>query len=273
VTRVQPLSGEKLVMKLKPHPLAFWHLYAISLLLIFLGYALERIYVLVAGFRLRLPLPFLQQYNAVNVLVFWAVLIGTGIVIGLVYLRITSLLVFSTIALIGTLLTEYFKMPLEVHLWLLAACGLAGFAFAEFYRRGHNYYITNLRVVMEKSFISYDSRQFTYNRIEDLAIVQGLLGRVLNYGTIVPVTASGFGLGEDSASAGIGGALGVGGRRSLPVGAGIGLSASGGRAVLIPRGRTYHTLYGISRPREVQHAIAMIIQGQVPSKQAVGPYL
>jgi len=260
-------------MKLKPHPLAFWHLYAISLLLVALGYVMERIYALVAGFTLRLPLPFLQQYNAVNVLVFWGVLVGAGVIIGLVYLRVTSLLIFSAIALSGTLLTEYFKMPLQVHLWLLVVCGLAGIAFAEFYRRGHNYYITNLRVVMEKSFISYDSRQFTYNRIEDLAIVQGLLGRVLNYGTIVPVTASGFGLGEDSASAGIGAGLGVGGKRLSPVGAGVGFSAGGGRAVLIPRGRTYHTLYGIPRPREVQHAIALIIQGQVPPKQTVGPYL
>ncbi len=89
---------------------------------------------------------------------------------------------------------------------------------------------------------------------------------------MIPVTGSGFGLGEDSASLGIGGAVGVGGKRILPVGGGLSFSASGGRAVLMPRGRTYHTLYGIPRPREVQQAIVMIMmQGQVPEKPTVRP--
>jgi hypothetical protein len=273
VTRAQPLPGEKLVMKMKPHPLAFWHLYAISGLLILLGYLIARIYVYLAGFKLGLPIPILQQQNVSNILVLWVLLLGTSIILGFVYLRATSILVFGAIALAGTVLTEYFKMPLDVHYWLLIVCGLAGFVFVEFYRRGHNYYVTNLRIVMEKSFLSYDSRQFAYNKIEDLAVVQGVLGRVLNYGTVIPVTASGFGLGEDSASLGIGGGGGIGGKHGVPVGGGVSFSASGGRAVLIPRGRTYHTLYGIPRPREVQHAIVMIMQGQMPQKQTIGPYL
>jgi hypothetical protein len=274
VTRAQPLPGEKLVMKLKPHPLAFWHLYAISGLLILFGYLIERMYAYIAGFKLRLPLPFVQQYNIANILVLWTLLVGAAIIIGFAYLRATSLLVFSAIAFTGTVMTEYLKMPLDTHYWLLTICGLVGFVLTEFYRRGHNYYVTNHRIVMEKSFLSYDSRQFAYSKIEDLAVVQGVLGRVLNYGTVIPVTGSGFGLGEDSASLGIGGAVGVGGKRILPVGGGLSFSASGGRAVLMPRGRTYHTLYGIPRPREVQQAIVMIMmQGQVPEKPTVGPYL
>lgn len=273
MNRAEPLSGERLIMKLKPHPLAFWHLYAVSGLLILLGYLIDRIYVIVSGLRLKVPIPFFQQYNVTNILILWGVLIGAAIIIGLIYIRVTSLLIFGAIALTGTVLTEFFKMSLEVHFWLLALCGLAGFAFAEFYRRGHNYYVTNLRVIMEKSFVTYDSRQFTYDRINDLAIVQGVLGRILNYGTVIPVTASGFGLGEDSASAEIGGGVAIGGRRSMPLGGGLGLSASGGRAVLIPRGRTYHTLYGIPRPREVQHAIAAMMQSQTLPKQTQGPYI
>ena len=262
MTRAEPLPGETLIMKLKPHPLAFWHLFAISGLLVFLGYLIGQLYLLTARFKLRIPIPFLEQYNLSNILIFWGVLLGVAIVIGLVYMRVTSLLLFGAIALAGTVLTEYFKMPLDVHVWLLVICGLMGFCMAEFYRRGHNYYITNLRLIMERNFISYDSRQLTYDKINDLALVQGMLGRVLNYGTVVPVTASGFGLGEDSASAAILSGLGVGtGTRSLG-NVGFGLSATGGRAVQIPRGRTYHTLYGVPRPRQVQEAIARMIQRQ-----------
>lgn len=266
--RTEPLPGEKLILKLKPHPLAFWHLFVISGLMIFLGYFVKQLYLYAAGSKLRIAIPFLQQYNLANVLVLWCVLIGAAIVIGLIYVRITSVILFGAIALAGTMLTEYFKMPLEVHFWLLVFCGLIGFALTEFYRRGHNYYITTIRLIMEKSFVSYDSRQLTYGKINDLAMVQGLLGRIFNYGTVVPITASGFGLGEDLASAGIGSGIGIGGKLPSPVGLGFGFSASGGRAVQIPRGRTYHNLYGVPRPREVQETVARMIQGQ-----NLGPYL
>lgn len=260
VTKVEPLPGEQLVMKLKPHPLAFWHLFAVSGLLIILGYLLKQLYVLVAGFKLRIFIPFLQQYNVANILILWGMLIGAAIIVGLIYIRVTSLLAFGSIALVATILTEYFKMPLETHFWVLAISGFIGLSLTELYRRGHNYYITNLRLITERNFISYDSRQLTYDTINDLALVQGLIGRVLNFGTVIPVTASGFGLGEDSASAGIGVGAGIGGR--APLLPGVGLSASGERAAQIPRGRTYHTLYGVQGPREVQETIAMMIQKQ-----------
>jgi len=263
VTKAEPLPGEQLVMKLKPHPLAFWHLFAISGLLIVLGYLLRQLYILVAGFKFRIPVPFLEQYNVANVLILWGILIGVAIIVGLIYVRVTSLLAFGAIALVATILTEYFRMPLEAHFWVLVLSGFMGFSLTESYRRGHNYFITNLRLIMERNFISYDSRQFTYDKINDLALVQGLIGRILDFGTVIPVTASGFGLGEDSASAGIGTGIGTGGRAPLPLG--VGLSASGGRAVQIPRGRTYHTLYGVRRPREVQEAIARMIQKRMSS--------
>jgi len=261
VTKAEPLPGEQLVMKLKPHPLAFWHLFVVSGLLIVLGYLLRQLYVFVAGFKLRISLPLLQQYNVANILILWGMLIGVAIIVGLIYIRVTSLLAFGAVALVATILTEYFKMPLEIHFWVLVISGFMGLSLTEFYRRGHNYYITNLRLITEKDFVSYDSRQLTYDKINDLALVQGLIGRILNFGTVIPVTASGFGLGKDSASAGIGAGIGTG--SGAPLLPGVGLLASGERAVHIPRGRTYHTLYGDRRPREVQETIAKMIQKQM----------
>ncbi len=135
MTKAQPLPGEKLVMKMKPHPLAFWHLYAVSALLILLGYMIARVYPYLAGLKLSLPIPVLQQQNIPNILVLWVLLLGTSIILGFVYLRATSILVFGGIAFVGTVLTEYFKMPLDVHYWLLIVCGLVGFVFVEFYRK------------------------------------------------------------------------------------------------------------------------------------------
>jgi hypothetical protein len=260
--RVEPLPGEQLIMRLKPHPLAFWHLFAISGVLIILGFILRQLYFLVAGLKLPalLALPFLQQHNVINILILWSMSIGVAIAIGLVYVRLTPVLIFASIALVATVLTEYLKMPLETHSVILILSGLAGFLLTESYRRGHSYYITNLRLIMEKDFISYDSRQITYDRISDLALVQGLIGRILNYGTVVPVTLSGFGLGEDSAHAGIAAGT-AGGKASVSMA--VGLSASGGRAVQIPRGRTYHTLYGVPNPREAQQVIAQMIQKHI----------
>lgn len=266
MTRAEPLPGEQLIMKLKPHPLAFWHLFAVSGLLIVLGHVVRQLYALVAGLKLQIPI--LQSYNSANVLILWGVLVAAAVVIGLIYVRVTSLLAFGAIASAATIMTEYFKMPLETHYWLLVFSGLMGFVLTELYRRGHNYYVTNLRLVTESDFIFYNSRQLTYDKINDLALVQGPIGRILNFGTVIPVTASGLGLGEDSASAGIRTGIGIGGKASLPTGVGVGLSASGGRGVQIPRGRTYHTLYGVSRPREVLEAVARMIQ-----RQTSGPYL
>lgn len=77
--------------------------------------------------------------------------------------------------------------------WLLFICGVILFIVIYFYARGHKYCITNKRIIISKTFITREIRELSYDKITDIAIKQGLLGRLFNFGTIIPLTASGLG--------------------------------------------------------------------------------
>ncbi len=262
MTKIEPFPGEQLVMRLKPHFLSFWHLYVVCGLMVTLALLLKWIYGAMTnlqwlGFLSKIPV--LGRYNLPHILIFWTTLISIAIAISMIYVRATPVLVFGLIALLGTVATEYLKMPLETHSWLLVFSGLIGFVVTELYRQGHSYYITNLRLIMRKSFLSNDSRQLVYGQISDISVVQGLFGRIFNFGTVIPVAVSGLGLGQDSVMAELGTGLSMRSRMTNPFGVAGGLSAGGGRAVHLPRGRTYHTLYGVSNPNDVAETLARMM--------------
>jgi hypothetical protein len=132
---------------------------------------------------------------------------------------------------------------------------IIGLILTEFYRRGHYFYITNQRIISELRFLSYKRRELTYGKINDLALTKGILGRIFNYGTIFPITASGFGLGQDLAVVTAG--MGVTSKK----GVGGGVAVSGGRTVSIPRGRSSYVLFGVRKPDEVYGIISKHIHG------------
>ncbi|MFH0848735.1 MAG: PH domain-containing protein [archaeon] len=260
--KIEPFPGERLILMAKPHSLAFWHLNVISGLLVCLGFVVKWLYSAVGNYqwlKFISNIPSLGRYNITQLLIYWTVLVGFAIIIGLVYIRITPLLLFGSIAAVGTILSEYLRMPLDIHMWLLVFSGLMGFVLTELYRQGHSYYITSLRLIMQKSFISNDSRQLSYRQISDISVTQGLLGKIFDFGTVIPVTVSGMGLGQDSSIAGLSSGVAAGVRVPGQLGVGLGFSASGGRAVQLPRGRTYHTLYGVSHPDRVAETVAQIM--------------
>jgi hypothetical protein len=263
--KIEPLPGERLILVTKPHSLAFWHLNVISGLLICLGVIIRWSYNAISNYqwlKFLNNIPYFGRFNVASLAIYWALIMGFAVIISLVYIKFTPILLFGSIAVIGTVLSEYLKMPLEIHMWLLVFSGLMGFVLTELYRQGHSYYVTNLRLIMQKNFISSDSRQLPYRQISDLSVNQGLLGRVFNFGTVVPVTVSGFGLGEDSANAGLTGGIAGTLRSYGQLGGGLGFSASGGRAVQLPRGRSYHTMYGVSHPAYVAETIARVMLGK-----------
>jgi uncharacterized membrane protein YdbT with pleckstrin-like domain len=51
--------------------------------------------------------------------------------------------------------------------------------------------ITNKRVIMKRGWISRKTLELNLNKIENLGIDQGLLGRMLNYGTVTVVGTGG----------------------------------------------------------------------------------
>ena len=54
---------------------------------------------------------------------------------------------------------------------------------------GHVYVATETQIIIIRKFIGVMYREIDYKRITDLVLFQKLSGRILNYGTLLPVTA------------------------------------------------------------------------------------
>lgn len=75
----------------------------------------------------------------------------------------------------------------------LSIIGIIIIVITYFYRGGHKYWVTNKRIVIARTFITRSIREITYDQITDVSLNQGILGRIFNFGTLIPLTASGVG--------------------------------------------------------------------------------
>lgn len=66
--------------------------------------------------------------------------------------------------------------------WFLA---FLFFIYIELYRRGIIYYLTNMRIIQEKRFISRSIASTLYSKITDVYLTQGLIERSINIGKIM----------------------------------------------------------------------------------------
>ena len=273
VNDIDLMQGEKVDGIFKPHPLSFlrYHLMAVYLIIVatFLMWFYHYIRtnqplldVLNMIFRI---IPGVRAEDFVLLILFWTILLLSGFIAGILLVSKMPLLYMVLVGAAGTLLEFYYStllpgffQPPMTKLWLLViAAGLSMFLI-EFYRRGHTYFITNYRIVTRKWFISKEERELAYGKITDLYIKQGILGRVFNYGAIITISASGFGIGEDSASASA--------FAAAPVKKGfLGISFGGGKSVQRPRAATYFSLYGIPDPRKIRIIIG---NHQLEAKEA-----
>ncbi|MBD3260606.1 MAG: PH domain-containing protein [Candidatus Altiarchaeales archaeon] len=130
---------------------------------------------------------------------------------------------------------------------------LVGVLMVELYRRAHTFYVTGSRLVTEATFLTRKKNELGYDKINNVVLDQSLVGRVFNFGTLIPATASGLGMGEDSAYLGFGAAGEVG---SGPL---IGGGAAAGRSITVPRTRSMYSLFGVSNPAEIEHLISALI--------------
>lgn len=69
--------------------------------------------------------------------------------------------------------------------------GLALLLLTELYRRGHRYYITTQRLIRERTFLSREVREMTYDLVTNVTFQQPLGARILGIGTVMVQTASG----------------------------------------------------------------------------------
>ena len=246
-------EDEELVKSLKPHPLSFLDFYTIFSYLIIINL----IFILYSEQILR----WLESIALLGLLKEQLFILLWGIFVVLPFLAIAILKItwkwffFALImVIIGIAIVSIYNLPPYYMQIPSILAGIIGFILTEFYRRGHIFTITNQRIISELRFLSYKRRELTYGKINDIVLIKGILGRLFNYGTIFPITASGFGLGEDlsAVTAGTGVAKkGVGG----------GIAVSGGRTVSVPRGRSSYVLFGVRNPEEVYETISKNIHG------------
>jgi hypothetical protein len=126
----------------------------------------------------------------------------------------------------------------------------------EIFRRSHKYVITNQRIVFKGGIIVKEERTLRYDKITDINSKQGVLGQIFGFGTIIPISQSGFGLGADTSFAAGGVAIGEKKGKLLGI-------FGGGRAVQTPRTRSYYELHGVFPYKEVKILVENLVQGNV----------
>lgn len=245
------LKGEEVYKKLKPHPLSFSKIYLTFLYVSVIGVIHILYSEQMISFFANLPVLSIFSQHA-PILIWWLMLVIPGIIVALLRISWKWLALFIGIALSLTSLSylmeiSYFEMNLA-----LVGIGVFGIVFSDLYRLSHKFSITNYRIITEVGFIKTEKRTLLYNKINDLVIQKPLLGKFLNFGTIIPVTGSGFGLGEDFSVAGAGVGAGV-----EEKGTGVGglLGFGGGKTIQNPRAKSPYVLFGVNSPNKVHDKI------------------
>ena len=279
-TEMSLLEGEEVRMRLKPSFLSFYNLYVLCLILIIIGGIMYSLFQnpaweenVVSHFEDG-ALPGLGNLQntaaeAAAATFVWAIFL---LIIGFFgrhfwidkggnkLLTVNMLIVLlGVLGLIATWKLKDVQTVNDIYIYFLPGLtifiGVLGFFVIDYYRRGFNYILTNLRLVISKRFITIEERTVRYSSIEDVSVQQGIIGRILNFGTVIPITASGVGTGSDESIAFAGGSTEIAG---MNIGAGGGSSKSVRTSKAMPE----ESLFGIEDPMKVKEEISRFIHEQ-----------
>lgn len=255
------LSKEELKLTVKPHPLSFMSFQAIPAAL--MGWALFLFWF----FSIEQTgwVKWVVDFVATPYLLWLAGLIIISVIESLALIRWRIFFAHMAIFAGGMLIIWKLNWWEQIETFIPAytiVCAIAGFLLVELYRQSHEYLITNFRLIFRGGIVTKKERTLRYDKITDIHCSQGPLGRVFGFGTILPITQSGFGLGNDTAFA----AGGVGtqiarGRAS------IGLMVGGGKEVQTPRARTYYEIHGAYPYSKVKDLLEGLVQ-----ESTIAPY-
>jgi membrane protein YdbS with pleckstrin-like domain len=247
------LENEKVERILSPHPLSFMKLQSICLFLTIWG--------VLVGWLVNFS-EFRDLFSGSE----WYIILAWGLV----------LLLAGVIASLVTIQWSIFFLYLGVFalglgvMWSLGwlsdsgvfipfysvAVSILGFLIVELYRRSHRYIISNLRIVFTGGIFTKRERSLRYDKISDINTRQGILGQIFGFGTITPISESGFGLGSDASFAA--GGVGVGAKKMGLLGL-----FGGGKEVQTPRARSYYELHGVHPYKEVKKLVERLVQSHV----------
>jgi len=247
-------EDEKILTHLEPHPLAFLDFYALFAYLVTIG-AIFLIFEQKIKDAFPGIIPVGWSEEAAFAILFAACLIIPFLVVAVLKITWRWFFLSIGISILGIALRSYFHISYGLQIPSIVI-GLVGFALTDVYRRRFDFYITDQRIVIELNFVSQKRREIPYNKISDLVVERGWLGRVVNYGTVIPISESGFGLGEDMSAVTVA-ATGS----PVPKGPKVTTAVSGGRTISVPRGRSFYVLFGVRKPNLVSDMISQLIRG------------
>ncbi|MEM4701374.1 MAG: PH domain-containing protein [Candidatus Bathyarchaeia archaeon] len=128
-----------------------------------------------------------------------------------------TLVKFAIVFVVVSILLSplFFFVPLLIPFWL-AFC-LVFFTLYYFNKNAYTYFITEKSVRIEKSwFFGSYTREITFDQIRDVHVMQGLLARMFNCGSLVFITATGLEVGYVGGGAAVGRGVMVGGGAATP---------------------------------------------------------
>jgi len=263
------LRGEEMKMQLKPHFFSFFHLYIIFFFLLVWAYVIHDFFDshTFQDFRfydIIIEIPFVNEVLA-GAIIWSLALFVVGFIARYFFMDAGGQSIFrlySGLAILGIVVLSYHKWKMEdteaFGLWCIpgvtAVVGLIGLFSVDAYRRSFTYYLTDNRIVIQGNFLMNRSeRQVRYNHIEDIKMEQGIVGTMLGYGTVLPLTGSGLGTGSDESMV-------IAGSGAEVKGLGIGLLGGSRTSSKRIRHNPHDCLYGVPQPSKVRDLITENIQ-------------
>lgn len=137
------------------------------------------------------------------------------------------------------------EWELNAELLIVFSMGVVSMAQNELYRQTHHYLVTNLRITTSAGILRKRQRTLLLSKINDLSVDESFAGTILRYGTMIPLTASGLGMGTTFAAA-----SGEASKRlfGLPT---LGVRVTGGHSIQIPKYRTHEVLFGVRHAQRI----------------------
>jgi len=247
------LKDEKLERVLSPHPLSFMKYQSLSLFLIIWGLLVGWL-VNFSGYS-----EMLAGNEWFPLLVWGLVLLVAGIIASLITVRWSIFFLYASIFLGGTglLLWQNWLGVSGVFIpFYMITVSILGFLLVEWYRRSHKYIISNQRILFKGGIFTKNERTLRYDKISDINAKQGIIGQIFGFGTIIPISQSGFGLGADKSFAA--GGVQLGGKKVKAMGL-----FGGGKEVQTPMSRSYFELHGVYPYKEIKKIVEEMVQGSV----------
>ena len=92
--------------------------------------------------------------------------------------------------------------------WGIGWCAFI-FVFTGWTQRSYSYAITTQAVILQQDFMmSRSRRRFLYSNVQEINVRQGAIGKMFNFGSVIPMTSTGLGLEESTTGVAAGASIG-----------------------------------------------------------------